>query len=335
MTKVPLKNAVVKIYDMTGKLVASGYTDESGKFITELLGGRYNIIVEKSGYMPHEQTIDLISDKVKEVVLEKIKPYSIITHPVAVIGDKLGLTQTIPVTVVRTYPKTIISDRLEHQLIKTYPSGNDPNDPRWMPEGGWDEVIDFTSPEDLDKFSITRDTCVILENDIIKFNIETAPWVLGWRPICYERRNYVYCRMVKGGSNKKLDSMAIAFKIVPKTSISWGLFLYMDVDRDGKEMKLHIEFDNTFDDNCCLHDIIGDKKVRFNCLNKWTLVLFDYSTRKVEAYTEDMTEPVTLTLTTRYSEETSYTISINDARHGSSYELLADIFVDWIAIKYA
>ena len=335
MTKVPLKNAVVKIYDMTGKLVASGYTDESGRFITELLGGKYNITVEKSGYMPHEQTIDLISDKVKEVVLEKIKPYSIITHPVAVIGDRLGLTQTIPVTVVRTYPKTVIGDRLEHQAISLYPSGFDPNDPRWMPEGGWDKIIDFTSPEDLNELTSNDEACFGVENGLLKIIMETAPDVLSYTSPCYSIPGWLYCEIGKTEENKYIKALATALKVVSRKSDANGL-IFMTRSCDGNEcVGIIAEYSTSEKGNCCISDPSTGNNVQFNCLSKWILIKFDYELKTVKVYIEGVEEPITLTLGTKTLNYLAWYVGFFDSRDPDTYELLADIFVDWIAIKYA
>jgi len=114
--KKPIQGAKVEIYK-DEKLIDHCYTNEYGICEFYLPEDTYKIKVTKEGYEPHEQTINLIEDYVKEVLLSKVgalKEAELLSE--TILSDVVSAKEYIPKQ-AELVSETILSDILNIRYI--------------------------------------------------------------------------------------------------------------------------------------------------------------------------------------------------------------------------
>jgi tetratricopeptide (TPR) repeat protein len=74
-TNTPMENVMIELKSFTGPTVANVMTNAYGRFIiNDLAGGTYNLIIERDGYQPIYQQVNLSSTTALQLELRRILP---------------------------------------------------------------------------------------------------------------------------------------------------------------------------------------------------------------------------------------------------------------------
>jgi len=314
----PIEDVLIEIYK-DNTLVKWCKTGVNGKCSVRLPKGTYRLKASKTGYEPHEQTVTIIGDKFKTVYLSPITGAYIHTLAGTTFSDYMALQARIPPQMLVTNAKTRLSDEYLLSFPSPNPSGLDPNDPLWMPSGGWSEVVDFSSPDDLNSFEHYN---AVVEDGLCKL----AP------PIGSNSGSYIK----RQTDTKCYTRIAICFKYienVANTSTQFTIInTYSFCNHSGCGVKLehHLQppYTKVVDTATGYENNIGDRR------EKWLVLVFSLCNCKVYEGTTLIHEQGVTTQTDPPNAPLPpdrYMLRCNGT-DSADYNIWT--YIDWIAFRY-
>jgi len=202
----------------------------------------------------------------------------------------------------------------ESYSLTTSPITLDPNDPTWTPAEGWDKVWQFESSSEISDFGNNGYDYAYVEDGLLKFNPPSGD-----------------SGHISRADSYRYKRVAIAFRI-KIISISKVIRTMYVVKRANTHSSYTTIIDAYSQTELRLRDEGSGSSVVFTNTENWYALVVDYDVMKARVY--DINKNLIAEVDVTWESFASYSDMIYIYEYNTS-DLVEDVEIDWVAIKYA
>lgn len=196
-------------------------------------------------------------------------------------------------------------------------SGIDPNSPPWAPPDGWTQIVEFTSPDDIDFFTYWEGNMTV-ENHMLK--------------VPFDGVTEAYAERYESGVST-WQRTAVCFLPVNRLTTYEGHIMYFDtwyLKRNVAGLAASIYQKMADGNKIYLEDGYGGIREEFEFKGDWIVAVYDYQNRRAAIYDRNGKTLVSLSLTSWPPGTDLQLIDFYIFRKAYPGTLF---YIDWIAIK--
>ncbi len=204
-------------------------------------------------------------------------------------------------------------DELPPRIVNA--SGIDPNDPTWMPAGGWDKIWEFETDAELTDFATDQQYASVSDHRVV-FEPPSGSY------------GYIERDITDGGISK----VAICLKDIVSSVTDIHMVAGVDVIVDGNLYSVSIYTVAGDPSKLELYDEVSGTSVHFTNPGDWIVLVVDLVNKIARVYDRNKNVLAEVTLSPSSTTQTGYWVYVEEDNE-SDYTI-DDVEVDWIAIKY-